>query len=91
MPDLAETRKEIDAIDTQIVALLAKRSSLMIPLAQYKKEHALPVEQFAREKELLARVKMLAEVKGLDGAFVEGIFTDIIAHCKDVQRKAMKK
>ena len=50
-------RKDIDAIDDQIVKLLEQRSQLAVDVAKYKKEHNMQVMQQGREQFILDRVK----------------------------------
>ena len=54
--DLSELRSEIDAIDDQLVDLFCKRMEISAKVAQYKKEHNLPVFVPAREREILKKV-----------------------------------
>ena len=61
--DLRELRREIDGIDDEIVRLFAKRMDIAAEIAEYKKEHSLPILVPAREKEKLADV---AEKAGKD-------------------------
>ncbi len=54
--DLQEIRKELDAIDSQIIDLFSRRMRLVKDVAEYKKEHGLPVLDAAREETILNRV-----------------------------------
>ena len=54
--DLQELRKEIDAIDDQIVALFCQRMAVSEKIGRYKKERNLPVFVPAREAEKLQDV-----------------------------------
>lgn len=51
--ELADYRKEIDALDAQIVAAFERRMSAAGHIAEYKKAHGLPVLDVAREREKL--------------------------------------
>ena len=55
--DLNEIRKDIDAIDDQIVKLLEQRSQLAVDVAKYKKEHNMQVMQQGREQFIIDRVR----------------------------------
>ncbi len=62
MQDLSVTRKQIDAIDTEIVNLFVRRMACADEVAAYKAEHHLPVLDRSRERELLAkRASMVPE------------------------------
>ena len=54
--ELAELRKEIDAIDDQLVALFGQRMEVAARIADYKKENGLPIFVPAREREKLQDV-----------------------------------
>ena len=54
--DLQDYRKEIDAIDDELVRLFGKRMDIAAQIADYKKEQNLPIFVPAREREKLADV-----------------------------------
>lgn len=53
--DIAEARKNIDQIDREMAELFAERMQAAAVVAAYKEEHGLPVEDKAREAEMIAR------------------------------------
>lgn len=55
MSNLEEIRKEISAIDEEMAKLFERRMIACRDVAEYKKEHALPVLDAAREAEILAK------------------------------------
>ena len=59
--DLSTMRSEIDQIDTSLVELFVRRMNLSSQIADYKKEHNLPIYVPAREREIL---QMVAEQAG---------------------------
>ena len=54
--DIKDIRSEIDSIDTELVKLFTKRMGLSAQVADYKKEHNLPIYVPAREREILLDV-----------------------------------
>ena len=54
--DLNDYRRQIDEIDTQMLALFAQRMEVAAAIAAYKKEHDLPVLDGKREREKLLDV-----------------------------------
>ena len=54
--DLKELRKEIDAIDDQLVELFCQRMDAAAKVAEYKKQNNMPILVPAREREILASV-----------------------------------
>ena len=58
--NLQDYRKEIDAIDDELVRLFGKRMDIAAKIADYKKENNLPILVPAREREKLADVAQKA-------------------------------
>ena len=54
--DLRDYRKEIDAIDNELVRLFGQRMDVAARIADYKKEQGLPIHVPAREREKLVDV-----------------------------------
>ena len=54
--DIQELRGQIDQIDDELVRLFAQRMDVAARIADYKKEHNLPIFAPARERETLAEV-----------------------------------
>ena len=50
---LTELRLEIDRIDSELVSLFSERMDISAKVAEYKKEHGLPVFDPVRESEKL--------------------------------------
>ncbi|PJI07440.1 MULTISPECIES: shikimate dehydrogenase [Clostridium] len=55
MKDLNEIRKEIDAVDRNMVELFEKRMKLVMEVAEYKKKNNLPVLDAVREKKVISK------------------------------------
>lgn len=60
---LEKERKEIDAIDKELIALLEKRWDLILKVAMKKKQANIPVLDEEREKRILEKVAMQVEKK----------------------------
>ena len=58
--ELNDYRKKLDEIDEQIVALFCQRMQTVQQIAEYKKDHDLPILAPGREKEILDRVHALS-------------------------------
>ena len=56
MMDLSQIRNEIDQIDDKLVRLFAERMSLSRQVAEYKKEHGMPIWVPERERSILQEV-----------------------------------
>ena len=66
--EISELRKQIDAIDRELVELYRRRMETVGAIGQYKREHGLPVLDSGREKSLLDKV-----AKQAGEAYEEGI------------------
>ncbi len=58
--DLTKLREEINDTDREIVELFKKRMAIATSVAEYKKEHGLPVLDAARERALLEKISEMA-------------------------------
>lgn len=85
---LEETRRKIDAIDNQILSLLAKRFRLAVQIKKIKNKFGIRIEDPAREKEVLDKVVIKAKHLHIDSNFVVKLFKAIINESKTVQSDA---
>ena len=60
--EIQEIRKRIDEADEQLVRAFAERMRAASDIADYKREHGLPVWDPAREREVMAK-----QTKAVDG------------------------
>ena len=70
---LSKLRDQIDAVDQQIIDLLAERLRLVGEVGEVKTEHGLPIYVPEREAEMLAKRREEAEKKGVPGNLIEDI------------------
>ncbi|MGN1340458.1 MAG: bifunctional chorismate mutase/prephenate dehydratase [Oscillospiraceae bacterium] len=80
--DLGEIRKNIDAIDDQLLDLFKQRMGLTCQVAQYKAEHNMVVFQSEREKQIIRSVRDRSPEELKSSA--EFLFTNImdISKCR---------
>ncbi|MBZ0114616.1 MAG: bifunctional chorismate mutase/prephenate dehydratase [Thermoanaerobaculia bacterium] len=76
--DLGELRRELDAVDTDLVTTLARRMQLIRRTAELKSMTTHQVRDSLREEEMLARLGRQAESVGLPPYFVTSIFREIL-------------
>lgn len=88
---LDEWRKDIRAIDQEIIQLSAKRMQLALRIGQYKVEHQLPVKDFRVEKEIIEKTRALAANLGLAPDFAEDLMTLVMGHSVREQNKLHHK
>ena len=74
---LESFRTRIDAVDDEIVRLLAERMGVSREIGKYKKDKNIAIIQSARFEELLAAAKRLGATYGLDPDYLGRIFNII--------------
>lgn len=84
-PELQSLRARIDAIDRQVLELLAKRMRVVEEVAAVKRAHGLPIRDWVREREVFAARARVAEELGLAAAAVESIYRQIMLSSRDHQ------
>lgn len=87
MSDLNELRLEINEITKQMVELFEKRLDVSKQVAEYKKEHNLPIFQPEREKEVIALYTKDARYKKLTTQFIE----ELMELSKQLQKEEINK
>ena len=75
---LAPYRARIDALDTQIVALLGQRFGIIDEVAKLKAEHGIAPILPDRVEEVVQHARARAEKAGVDPKLVEQIYRFII-------------
>ncbi|MCZ0962132.1 chorismate mutase [Paracoccus benzoatiresistens] len=78
IPDMATLRARIDALDEQLVALLAQRKALIDRAARIKERIGLPARIDARVEEVVANAARHAASRGLDPALIENIWRQLV-------------
>lgn len=84
--DLQQLRNGIDEIDEEILKLFMKRMELCKGVADYKKEHDLPVFQGNREQQVIDRIKTLTGDPSLENG-TAALFTTIMDISKILQNR----
>ena len=83
--DLKELRKQIDAIDDQLVKLFIERMNVSAQVADYKKEHQMPIHIPARERE---KLKDVAEKAGPEMAdYTRVLYSMLFELSRSYQKK----
>lgn len=78
MKELHTLRKEIDAINTEILSLLAKRFSLTRKIGELKHAHRLPSKDTKREAMQLENLIIQAKKLKLNPKFITKIYQLIV-------------
>ena len=89
VPDgIALLRGQIDELDNELVALLARRQCISNEIGDWKIAHNMPVLQSGRYREIIERLSALARTQGLDPDYVAAIMETI--HRESI-RQQMKR
>lgn len=73
--DIRDSRAEIDALNRELVAKFCRRMEVSADVADYKREHGLPVYDRTREREILAD---MADLAGEDYRYYAKIFFTVM-------------
>ena len=88
--DITVLRKQIDEIDEQLLATLAKRMRISKEIGTYKKEHSMPILQEGRYNDILENRAKLGKAMELNPEFVAEIMKSIHEESVRVQMEIMK-
>jgi prephenate dehydrogenase len=88
LPELKETRAQIDALDRELVTLLARRSALTDRAAMAKESIGYGIVDPNREARLIEARRDWARANNLDANAVEEVFRAIIRFSRTMQGRA---
>jgi chorismate mutase/prephenate dehydrogenase len=82
---LTALRAQIDAIDTQVLELLADRMKVVAQIAGVKRKEGVQIRDFPRERQLLDDRRRRAVALGISPEPVESIYRQIMLASRDYQ------
>jgi chorismate mutase len=85
MTELTQCREEIERIDRDIIALLARRLTLGKRTGELKRVAGLPILDPTREAAVIRRVTTEARIAGLPAEPVREVFWQIVGMSRRVQ------
>jgi chorismate mutase len=85
MDELFQLRKQVDAIDDQILLALCERIKICKAIGTAKKKQGKPVRDVLRENEVYLKIKEKAAMFGLSAGQVEAVYREIVNMCSAVQ------
>lgn len=88
--DLSQIRKEIDAVDQELVKLLEKRMTLVTQVVAYKKETGKAIFDQVREDAVVEKAKNRVENEEYRQTIAD-TFVDIMAESRQYQAKVLDK
>ncbi len=77
---LDNLRKEIDAVDNELISLLAKRMDIVEKIGKYKKENNIPPMDNNRWQSIVQSLLHKAEKLNLSKELVKDIYDQIHKH-----------
>jgi len=86
--DLQELRKKIDDIDDKLVELFEERMDVSAKIAEYKKEHNMPVFDPAREQQKLCEISGKAKKKNI--AYVAALYSLLFDLSRAEQERVLR-
>ncbi len=78
VPTLDELRQQLNALDAQLLDIVAARQALGVAVARAKREVGLPTRDYRREAEVILRARAQAAQRHIDPDVVEGIMRLLI-------------
>jgi len=78
-------RAQLDEVDREVLALLARRMQIVAEVARYKQAENVQIRDTQREAQLLASRRKAAVDLGLDPEVVESIYRHILDSSRDYQ------
>ncbi|HTH58541.1 MAG TPA: prephenate dehydratase [Paraburkholderia sp.] len=82
---LKPLRDRIDAIDTQLIALLNKRAAVALEVGEVKKHYNAPVFRPEREVQVIARLQQMSEGP-LEDVHIAAIWREIMAASRALEK-----
>ncbi|MGP3926317.1 chorismate mutase family protein [Streptomyces sp. 8N616] len=76
---LEALRDELDRIDQRLLGTIRERLDCCVRIAEYKREHDVPMMQPHRIGVVQARAAEFADQQGIDPAFLRNLYEIIIA------------
>lgn len=87
-PALAALRAQLEALDAELVDVLARRMELARRIGAEKRAASLPLQDPRREAQVVAAVARHAQRAGLPEESVRDIIWPVVAMCRRAQQDA---
>lgn len=89
MDTLGELRSQIDLYDGQLLELIEQRMSVAQTIGKYKKDNNITILQSSRWEEVMQKVVLQGESKGLSEEFINSLFKAVHQESINHQNKVM--
>lgn len=84
-------RKDIDAINNELLELIARRQDVSVAIGAIKAEAGMPLYSHEREAQLLEQFRKDAIGFDLDPDYVEELMNVVLRHSRAAQRKKVRE
>lgn len=84
-------RREIDAIDDDLMRLLSRRFDVCMRISRLKETLGLPVVVHDREEHVLDRIATRASERGISPEFARHLWSAIIEQARAVENETMSR
>ncbi|MEK7544527.1 MAG: chorismate mutase [Patescibacteria group bacterium] len=91
MNPLSKIRKEIEKIDTKIIALIKERLQMSEEVAKHKIQQGMKIFDEFREKKLHEMYEKTAKALGIPENLIKNIFDMIFSESKKTQKQSKLK
>lgn len=85
-PALETWRNQIDAIDEQVLQLIAKRRQIVLEIGEYKRAHGLPPLDAERWEQVLQSKMFLAQKLDVSPAFIRDLYNLIHEYSLELEQ-----
>jgi chorismate mutase / prephenate dehydrogenase len=85
---LEDLRRRLDAIDRELISLVAERKAVSAEVARVKRSTGHPTRDYAREREVILGVRQIAAELGLSPALAEELLRLLIRSSLTTQEQA---
>src|SRR6186713_3322016 len=85
---LEQLRQQLDQLDGELLALMARRQSIAREVAAAKRATGYPTRDYQREREVILGVRQRAERLGLPGDLAENVLRLLIRSSLTTQEQA---
>jgi isochorismate pyruvate lyase len=89
--DMSELRAAIDAVDVEIVGLLARRSAYIDRAAELKQDNGLPANIPSRVEDVVAKVRTTSKRIGFDPDLAEKLYRILIGWSIDREERRLNR
>jgi len=80
--ELEKMRAQIEGLNDEIIALLAKRKALTLKIAELKKKEKMPIYDPVREERQRTAISIKAQANNLNPEAVVSFFDNFVAYCR---------